>query len=364
MYRKVKRHSFIMFFFSCLVIFNGCSRDDEDVIPRGFSGGDGTADAPLLIETPEQLFNIRYYPKKHFKLISDIDVSDYWQDWEPVGEEGKNEFQGAFDGNNYKILNLSIYRPAAENVGLFGVVNGGAIIENVNLENVSITAQHHVGALVGKNLFGYIFNSHATGEIKAQRYAGGLVGSNYDRGEIWGCYAHVDVEGETRLGGLVGWNDFGNIANSFATGDIQGKLRSGGLVGARMGGEIVNSYAVGKITGEVGTGGLVGVQWPMTGVEKSYYDEETTGQEDSGKGTAKTTAEMKEKKTFRDWDFEHVWAIDEGETYPYLQQRKEQIPYPQSGLGRIWENKGIIYMVAIFIGIWIMIIKRPQENMN
>ena len=55
------------------------------------------------------------------------------------------------------------------------------------------------------------------------------------------------------------------------------------------------------------------------------------GQSDAGKGTGKTTAQMKTKATFTDnsstdlntsWDFNYIWNIDTSGTinggYPYL----------------------------------------------
>ena len=63
----------------------------------------------------------------------------------------------------------------------------------------------------------------------------------------------------------------------------------------------------------------------------SFYDNAISGQSDTGKGTGKTTAEMKKLATFTDtattglstsWDFNYIWDIDTSGTindgYPYL----------------------------------------------
>ena len=63
----------------------------------------------------------------------------------------------------------------------------------------------------------------------------------------------------------------------------------------------------------------------------SFYDNAISGQSDTGKGTGKTTAEMKKLATFTDtattglstsWDFNSIWNIDTSGTindgYPYL----------------------------------------------
>ena len=77
-------------------------------------------------------------------------------------------------------------------------------------------------------------------------------------------------------------------------------------------------------------GGLVGTRTGST-ITDSFYDATTSGQSDTGKGTGKTTAEMKTLATFTDtattglstsWDFDTIWNIDNTSTinngYPYL----------------------------------------------
>ena len=70
--------------------------------------------------------------------------------------------------------------------------------------------------------------------------------------------------------------------------------------------------------------------WSVT-ITDSFYDNTTSGQSDTGKGTGKTTAQMKTLATFTDtattglstsWDFNSIWNIDTSGTindgYPYL----------------------------------------------
>jgi hypothetical protein len=59
-----------------------------------------------------------------------------------------------------------------------------------------------------------------------------------------------------------------------------------------------------------------------------YYNSETTGQsDDDGRGAPLTTEEMKNSVNFTNWDFDTVWGIDQGNSYPYLIGNK-QIPHP------------------------------------
>jgi hypothetical protein len=106
-----------------------------------------------------------------------------------------------------------------------------------------------------------------------------------------------------------------------------GGSETGGLVGRNKSATIKNCYATGEVTGDSETGGLVGYNNVYATVDHSYYDTETTGQSDTGKGILSTTAEMKDSVRFKKWDFNTVWGIDEGVSYPYL-QTNEQIPHP------------------------------------
>jgi len=98
----------------------------------------------------------------------------------------------------------------------------------------------------------------------------------------------VNVEGTDYVGELAGWN-WGTITDCYATGAVEGSADVCGFVGYLTADTIMDCY----------------------------YDSETTGRTNSY-ATGKTTAEMYEKATFSGWDFDPVWGIDEGESYPYL----------------------------------------------
>ena len=82
-----------------------------------------------------------------------------------------------------------------------------------------------------------------------------------------------------------------------------------GLIGINYG-NVSNTYATGKVSGGINSGGLIWYQEDLASVTNSFYDMETTGQSDTGKGTGLTTAEMTDPFTFIDagWDFETVWS--------------------------------------------------------
>ena len=92
--------------------------------PFKFEGGNGTEENPFLIKTPEQLNSIRFGLSRHYKLVSDIDLSK-WGNWIPIGGtpayggsyggQGEHEgdydsgkFTGSLDGNGHVISGMTI----------------------------------------------------------------------------------------------------------------------------------------------------------------------------------------------------------------------------------------------------------------
>ena len=111
-----------------------------------------------------------------------------------------------------------------------------------------------------------------------------MVSNSYATGVVTGTVDDV--------GGLVGLN-YADISNSYATGSVTGNNNVGGLVGRVVStGTVSNSYATGAVTGTVGNvGGLVGGNNAGT-ITASYYNRQTTEQNDTGKGEPKTTTEL------------------------------------------------------------------------
>ena len=101
-----------------------------------FSGsGSGTEDDPYLILNSIQLNQLRNYLNQsnvYFKLMADIDLTEFLEDenptqgWQPVGNSSAN-FKGILDGNNHTISGLWIDRSTTDYVGLFGYTSGAKI---------------------------------------------------------------------------------------------------------------------------------------------------------------------------------------------------------------------------------------------
>ncbi|MBX2975239.1 MAG: hypothetical protein KF721_03830, partial [Ignavibacteriaceae bacterium] len=281
--------------------------------------------------------------------------------WSPIGNNHVAYFTGTYNGNNFKIDGLYIFRSSNYSQGLFGIMSGtNAIVQNLGVTNVNITANYWVGALIGYNAKN-ITNCYSSGTVTGQgtygEKIGGLVGYQ-NGGSISNCYSTASVNGINELGGLVGTNQASNISQSYSTGNVTGTGNNlGGLVGNKTSsGTISNCYSRGNVTRSSGSGtnigGFVGnhdqniisncysTGWVKYGstiqtnkgfagalntgtFSNCFWDTETSGASTSGGFagiTGKTTNEMKTQSTFSGWDFTTIWginfSIDNG--YPYL----------------------------------------------
>jgi hypothetical protein len=217
--------------------------------------------------------------------------------WQPIGTTAENDkFAGSFDGQGHEICDLFINHPARFNIGLFGVVSGGGVIENVGLMNIAVNGYSGVGGLVGWNR-GTISNSYCTGRVTGGWRVGGLAGHNsgtisnsyctgrvtggwhvgglagHNSGNVSNSYCIGSVTGGWHVGGLTGWNE-GTVTDSNSSGSVTGNNRVGGLAGHNSG-NVSNSYCTGRVTGNTHVGGLVG--WNEDTVSDSYCTGRVTG---------------------------------------------------------------------------------------
>lgn len=176
----------------------------SSVLAGTYSGGDGSAEYPYKIATPNDLNEIGDNLddwNKNFVLTNDINMADYTYSTALIAPDTNNSniefdgipFIGVFEGNDFCIRNFSIDAQGDGNdyLGLFGKTNPSAIIENLGFEDSNITGgySYFLGGLCGRN-YGTISNCYTTGAVSAQDdsgWIGGLCGLNY--GTISNCYA-------------------------------------------------------------------------------------------------------------------------------------------------------------------------------
>jgi hypothetical protein len=325
-----------------------------------FAGGNGSESEPYLIETAEQLYNIRFDLSAHYKLLAEIDLGvqpwNLGDGWMPIGEI-EDPFTGSLNGNGYKITGLRIVREDDDYIGLFGSLYGGGTLHRVILTDVFIVGGNDVGGLVGyASFYSRLDSCHVNGSVTGNNGTGGLVGSNW--GLITRSSSESIVTGYRSVGGLIGnQNASGLVEQSYFKGSVNGDRSVGGLVGAVYGfgggdmirdcyaiadieatdflggvlgwndsGTLVKNYFAGTIDGSVDIGGLVGGGNGQIGVTSSYWNTQVSGQVNSRGGVGLSTNQMIRRAAYIDWDFDDVWAIVEGTTYPYLRDNMQEPP--------------------------------------
>jgi filamentous hemagglutinin family protein len=280
------------------------------------TGGNGSSGNPYQIVDVYGLQGIAFPTtayaslSSYYQLASTIDASttSSWNSgagFVPIGTAA-TPFTGNFDGQFNSINSLTIDLPTTNNVGLFGQLSVSAKVQNLNIENATVTGQSYVGVVTGDNL-GIISNGFFSGNVYGSgtgtgnnSQIGGVAGQN--DGTISGISEYVTVNGGTNVGGVTGKNtgigviDGSSFAGSSvtATGNYAGGLVGynlgsidtnqtdvylngvdyvGGLAGYNGAASISNSSALGQVSasGNVGyVGGLVGYNATGVTIQNSY----------------------------------------------------------------------------------------------
>ena len=334
--------------------------------PR-YSAGQGTSDNPFQISSTDDWLELTSIPgdwNKHFILTADLDFTGV-NALTPVAPDtiASTDYQfegirftGSMNGQGHTLHNAVIYQPNHDFVGLFGSIGVDGRVENLNLEDISVTGRLSVGALTGENYTGTIIHctTHGTvngsywhcgglvgesnggliskcsakGTVNGTNWVGGLVGYHHNNGTINACSAAAEVNGTSIVGGLAGfeedWNSY--IRESYATGTVTATTtQAGGLVGRLQSGFIQQSYSTGDVFCPSNAGALLGYNTPGSGyLSDLFWNTETchlavgVGGGSSAGVTGQNTDQMKTLSTFP-WDFTTVWSICEQTNYPRLQ---------------------------------------------
>jgi len=238
--------------------------------------GSGTVGDPYIISTVTDLQAIEDDLTAYYELGGNIDASatSGWNGGEgfvPIGRGG-TAFSGQLDGKGYSISDLFIDMPTDSYIGLFGILDNGAVLKNIAMTGVDITGSSYVGALLGQAGTGDsvdIDDCSSAGAIASTVASasniGGLIGE-VRAGTIDGCWSSCTVtvaatNTSTNVGGLIG-NEYGTtaITSCYATGNVtSGGGRVGGLIGNMWNGSCDKCYATGDVVaGHDCVGGLVG----------------------------------------------------------------------------------------------------------
>lgn len=233
-----------------------------------FTDGDGTADAPYVISSCDQLPLVNEYLESYFILANDIDCTDLGLN-AMIGGYGTNPFMGTFNGDNHTIT-IELYDPSQPGLGLFRSIITG-FVENLTVEGY-IFGEDVNGSIAGFAVDAGFENVHASSTVvslvsETPTYpltgTGGLVGGLYggliDNSTFTGVVASQFI-----VGGIAGFvlNDLGEgagaiISRSSSQAELYGAFDTGGVAGyLAQGAQIRNSYSSSTLTyyPDLGTG--------------------------------------------------------------------------------------------------------------
>ena len=247
--------------------------------------GEGTEDDPYLIETPDDLVDLRWYVFEnrlntvgvYFRMTQDVNMKNI-ADWKGIADNSAKGFQGHFDGNGFKVWNLNGH---TYNVcGLFGRLGDGAVIENLTIASGTIGGVYNnsIGGIAGQiveNATVTIKNCHNYATLIGNWGIGGIVGQIENGSSVTfeNCSNHGTIKAANTGAGIVGqvgpnrWKANGAkaiVINCYNVGTIQGDgtWGLGGLVGSYRlcgAGQVIrNSYNAGRVSNSETAGAIFG----------------------------------------------------------------------------------------------------------
>jgi PKD repeat protein len=229
-------------------------------VNNAFEGGDGSSGNPYQIGTCTALQDMQSDLSASYVLVNNVDCSGF-SGFSSIGDIFP-QFTGVLDGKGYVVENLTINEGSSEYVGLIGFLGAGGNVKNIGLVKANINGNSKVGGLVGFNFGGSVSGSYSTGSVSGSSDVGGLVGRINNDGNVSDSYSNASVSGSSKVGGLVGTHK-GSISGSYSTGSVSGSGNSevGGLVGVSSSSSISGSYSNASVSASSSNqvGGLVGV---------------------------------------------------------------------------------------------------------
>lgn len=334
--------------------------------------GTGTRENPFLIADTGAFLGIGKNLSASYRLTADLDFCG--ETITPMGTS-KIPFTGELDGDGHSIKNFKVTSSEAY-TGIFryaklaglknlslengevkatgsytGALAGyldGCTVENIAINEVVVSGRDYCGSLAGYVNKGSLTGCFAggNGQVTGEMQTGGLVGQVMSA-PAERCYARVKVQGSGHTGGLIGnvsgsgasvkqCYAMGSVAASSTVGGLAGfagvmvsdcfaagsvtsnSTSAGGLTGYASSAQIINCYCTGSIT-KLGNGFTT--VYGTTTVTNSYFDKVAAGVISEDKyNVGMLTKPMLTKAVYTNWDFESVWDITEGSSYPYLRR--------------------------------------------
>ena len=349
--------------------------------------GSGSKEEPFLISKIEHLVwmgeNITNVSAKCFRLAADIDASETkgWNNGRgflPIGYTHENKkayasypFRGCFDGGGHVISNLFINRKE-QGAALFARI--GTPVQNFDfstnvLENLAQRSKEFATikdlALVncsffGKDLaaglscnidFALISGVYISGSLKSEKLVAGFAGS-CNNSCLDECGTNIDFKNrECNAAGCFSTSQNTVLRNYISLGSFQysmdniedsrvntgysaRKIRKAGkdwnaILSIRLVGVgsfyLYNCLVLNSISTDRKKGQVIAFPDSAT-IDNSFYSAENIKQtlSDNNK-VGISNDKLKKKETYKGWDFDTVWEIEDSVSFPKLRKLEKML---------------------------------------
>ena len=283
---------------------DGTAYDHADWGIAGFTDGiddDVTEDDTPEYDTPEDaveigsaeeliaLMNDSSMWAGDYKLTADIDLTDV-DGQAPIGNT-TTTFTGTFNGQGYSIKGLNLTNLTVSRVGLFGCIEGDAIVKDLTVYGEVSTSGIAVGGIVGivqKNavVVNCVNYCNVSSSAASDSMVGGIAGtlrsnSASSNAKIINCKNYGAVTGNQHVGGIAGQVSVFSGGETGTTLTVSGCANYGtvnatasssryhggitGYITARAESQVTveNCLNAGDVTGGRDVGGIVGWVTPV-----------------------------------------------------------------------------------------------------
>ena len=286
----------------------------------GFIGGNDNLEADISIDSCTMRGKVfartdwdddLYMPKEYMYVGGFIPSSNHYGD--------------------FKVTNCYVYADVIGSLrsdwdctgGFFGANKRNGIYEYCGFEG-TVTGKNYVSGFCveGGNSLKYCY---AKGIVTGEQYVSGFCASGYRSSyfSISQCFFEGEVRGKMYVNGFSGATTgiYDSYARAHLVGDdyVAGFAQSTGNVGGTN--LALRNYAACTIdcAGENKTGFVLNGLDTQT--RDVYYDSELSGMSGAQAGTnPRTTSQMKQVETYKNWNFEDIWGIRDtiNDGYPIL----------------------------------------------
>ncbi|WP_288276211.1 hypothetical protein [uncultured Prevotella sp.] len=214
----------------------------EDLIGlAGYANGGGDTEGKTFLQVADIVFpHTTNWNNSASTEINYIAIGYY------IDTNNKSRFEGTYDGGGHTISGIRIYRGGDTNSdcyqGLFGIINLGSIVRNVNLADTRITGYDSTGGIVGYN-YGTITDCTVAANVCihsviTNSYShGGIVGTNNKIVQCSVSSAILTVKSGTSgvyYGGIAGKNYSSTITDCIAVGAVIPDVNARGAIVGRQ----------------------------------------------------------------------------------------------------------------------------------